>query len=48
MQRPVADRRRKNDGRDAAFLARLLVTRNVVEVWVPPVEAEAAQAQRSE
>ena len=43
MQRPAADRRRKNDRRDAAFLARLLATRNVVEVWVPPAEAEAAR-----
>ena len=34
MQRPAADRRRKNDRRDAAFLARLLATHNVVEVWV--------------
>ena len=43
MQRPAADRRRKNDRRDAAFLARLLATRNVVEVWVPPAEVEAAR-----
>ncbi len=43
MQRPAADRRRKNDRRDAAFLARLLATHNVVEVWVPPAEVEAAR-----
>ena len=43
MQRPAADRRRKNDRNDAAFLARLLATRNVVEVWVPPLEVEAAR-----
>ncbi len=43
MQRPAADKRRKNDRRDAAFLARLLATRNVVEVWVPPAGAEAAR-----
>ncbi|WP_270847770.1 IS110 family RNA-guided transposase [Candidatus Collinsella stercoripullorum] len=43
MQRPAADRRRKNDRRDAAFLARLLAARNVVEVWVPPLEAESAR-----
>ena len=43
MQRPAADRGRKNDRRDAAFLARLLATHNVVEVWVPPVEVEAAR-----
>ena len=39
----AAEKRRKNDRRDAAFLARLLATRNVVEVWVPPAEAEAAR-----
>lgn len=43
MQRPSAEKRRKNDRRDAAFLARLLATRNITEVWVPPVEAEAAR-----
>ena len=43
MQRPSADKRRKNDRRDAAFLARLLATRNVTEVWVPPLEVEAAR-----
>ncbi|WP_066830367.1 IS110 family RNA-guided transposase [Collinsella ihumii] len=43
MQKPAAEKRRKNDRRDAAFLARLLATRNVVEVWVPPAEAEAAR-----
>ena len=43
MQRPAADRRRKNDRRDAAFLARLLATHNVVEVWVTPAEVEAAR-----
>lgn len=43
MQRPVADRRRKNDRRDAAWLARLLATHNVVEVFVPPEEVEAAR-----
>ena len=43
MQRPAADRRRKNDRRDAASLARLLATHNVVEVWVPPAEVEAAR-----
>ena len=43
MQKPAADKRRKNDRRDAAFLARLLATRNVTEVWVPPVEVEAAR-----
>ena len=35
MHRPAADRGRKNDRRDAEWLARLLACRNVVEVWVP-------------
>ncbi len=43
MQRPAADRGRKNDRRDAEFLARLLATRNVVEVWVPDDRTEAAR-----
>ena len=43
MQRPAADRGRKTDRRDAEFLARLLATRNVVEVWVPDERAEAAR-----
>lgn len=43
MQRPSADRRRKTDRRDAEFLARLLATRNVVEVGVPDEEYEAAR-----
>ena len=43
MQKPSAEKRRKNDRRDAAFPARLLATRNIAEVWVPPVEAEAAR-----
>ena len=43
MQKPSAEKRRKNDRRDAAFLARPLATRNITEVWVPPVEAEAAR-----
>ena len=43
MQRPSAEKRRENDRRDAAFLARLLATRTITEVWVPPVEAEAAR-----
>ena len=34
MQRPAADKRVKNDRRDAAFLARLLATNNVVSVPV--------------
>ena len=43
MQRPAADRRVKNDRRDAAFLARLLATNNVVEVPLPDAEVEAAR-----
>ena len=43
MQRPSADKRRKTDRRDAEFLARLLATRNVVEVDVPDEECEAAR-----
>ena len=35
MHRPAADRGRKNDRRDAEWLARLLACRNVVEAWVP-------------
>ena len=43
MQRPAAGRRVKNDRRDAAFLARLLATHNVVEVPLPDAEVEAAR-----
>ena len=43
MQRPAADRGRKTDRRDAEFLARLLATRNVGEVWVPDDRTEAAR-----
>lgn len=43
MQRPSADRARKTDRRDAEFLARLLSTRNVVEVRVPDERTEAAR-----
>ncbi len=42
LQRPPADARRKNDENDSVFLARLLATNNVVEVFVPDEEAEAA------
>lgn len=43
MQRPASDKRRKTDRRDAEFLARLLATRNITEVWVPDKETEAAR-----
>lgn len=41
MHKPAADRRRKNDRADATFLARLLASNNVVEVFVPDEETEA-------
>lgn len=43
MHRPAADRGRKNDRRDAEWLARLLACRNVVEVRVPDERTEAAR-----
>ena len=44
MQRPAADKRRKNDRNDAEFLARQLLAHNVVEVFVPDEETEAARS----
>lgn len=44
MHRPASDKRRKNDRNDAEFLARQLLAHNVVEVFVPDVECEGAQA----
>jgi len=43
MIKPPADRGRKNDRNDAEFLARTLAVGNVVEVWVPDGECEAAR-----
>lgn len=43
MIKPAADKRRKNDRKDAEFLARMLSVGNVVEVWVPDDEVEAAR-----
>ena len=43
MMKPAADRRRKNDRNDAEFLARMLSVGNIVEVWVPDDECEAAR-----
>lgn len=43
MQRPPADARKKNDTNDSIFLARLLSTHNIVEVFVPDEETEAAR-----
>ncbi len=42
LQRPPADARRKNDENDSVFLARLLATNNIVEVFIPDEETEAA------
>lgn len=41
MQKPAANKRSKTDKADAAFLARLLATHNVTEVFVPDDETEA-------
>ena len=43
MIKPPSDKRRKNDRNDAEFLARMLSVGNVVEVWVPDDECEAAR-----
>lgn len=43
MIKPAADRKRKNDRNDAEFLARMLSVGNIVEVWVPDDECEAAR-----
>lgn len=43
IQRPSADSKRKNDLNDAVFLAKLLATHNIVEVYVPDEECEAAR-----
>lgn len=43
MQRPAADKRKKNDRNDAEFLARQLLAHNIVEVFVPDEETEAAR-----
>ena len=44
MHKPASDKRKKNDRNDAEFLARQLLAHNVVEVFVPDVECEGAQA----
>lgn len=46
MQRPAADARRKNDRRDAEFIARMLATHNIVEVPLPDAAVEAASGPR--
>ena len=43
MIKPAADRKKKNDRNDAEFLARMLSVGNIVEVWVPDDECEAAR-----
>lgn len=43
MQRPAADARRKNDRRDAEFIACMLATHNIVEVPLPDAAVEAAR-----
>ena len=42
LQRPPADAKRKNDESDSVFLARLLATNIIVEVFIPDEETEAA------
>lgn len=44
MHRPASDKRKKNDRNDAEFLARQLLAHNIVEVFVPDKETEAAQS----
>ena len=43
MYKPAADKRKKNDRNDAEFLARQLAAHNIVEVFVPDDETEAAR-----
>ena len=43
VPRSAADLSSKNDRNDAEFLARMLSVGNVVEVWVPDDECEAAR-----
>ena len=43
MQRPASDKRKKNDRNDAEFLARQLLAHNIVKVFVPDEETEAAR-----
>ena len=44
MQRPPADKRRKNDRNDAEFLARQLLAHNITEVFVPDEQTEGARS----
>ena len=43
MSKPASDKRKKNDRNDAEFLARQLMAHNIVEVFVPDIETEAAR-----
>lgn len=43
MQKPAADKRKKNDRNDAQFIARQLLARNIVEVFIPDEQTEAAR-----
>lgn len=43
MTKPAADKLKKNDRNDAEFLARQLMSHNIVEVFVPDIETEAAR-----
>ena len=43
MQKPAANKRNKTDRRDAEFIARLLATHNITEVFIPDAEGEAAR-----
>jgi transposase len=43
MFSPPADRKKKNDSRDAEFLARMLASDNIVEVYIPDEYCEAAR-----
>lgn len=43
MHKPAGDKKKKSDRNDAGFLARQLMAHNIVEVFVPDEETEAAQ-----
>ena len=43
MTKPASDKRKKNDRNDAEFLARQLMAHNIVEVFIPDEETEAAR-----
>ena len=43
MVKPAADKRTKNDRRDAEFLAKQLMAHNIVEVFIPDEQTEGAR-----